>query len=212
MAGATVKCVYVVNESCPIRQRLEDYLRQHNLRILWLATAQECPEAHGAWSSGPLIIGLDDKPETGLQLLTRWGQIYPRMLRFAVINKGNVPTAISATRAGAHECVERPLKEEWWLTTVERTLNKSSTDSPYVDGVLTETEKFVLSQVVGGKTTKEIAEMLRRSPRTVEVHRRNILRKLGVSSTGDLLRQMANDEGPWGHSGLDEPTPGVGPA
>ena len=189
MVGACTRCVHVVRENCPIQQWLESRLRTHHIRARWFATAHECLEALRKRSSGPLVIGLDGKLEPGLQLLTQWNQMYPRMLSVAVVNRGDVGTAVRAIKAGAHECVERPLDEKWWLATLDAILNEQPIDHSYPDGVLTEMEKLVLSQVVEGKTSKEIAEVLRRSPRTVEVHRTHIMRKLGVSSTVDLVRQ-----------------------
>ena len=69
-------------------------------------------------------------------------------------------------------------------------LEEHSMPSPQPGASLTEVEQIVLSQVIEGKTSKEIAAVLHRSPRTVEVHRLHILRKLGVSSTRDLMIQM----------------------
>lgn len=49
-------------------------------------------------------------------------------------------------------------------------------------------EVEVLSGVVAGESNKRIAESLGISPRTVEIHRANMMRKLNASSTGDAVR------------------------
>ncbi|MBI5921066.1 MAG: helix-turn-helix transcriptional regulator [Betaproteobacteria bacterium] len=59
---------------------------------------------------------------------------------------------------------------------------------------LSRREKEVLSMVADGKTSKQIAQTLRISPKTVQAHRANCLRKLGANSTRsvvcDLLRTV----------------------
>ena len=54
-------------------------------------------------------------------------------------------------------------------------------------GDLTRREAEVFKEMAIGRTTKEIAFDLRNSPRTIEVHRANIMRKLGFHSQADLI-------------------------
>ena len=60
--------------------------------------------------------------------------------------------------------------------------------------VLTEREREVLAMIARGLSTKEIASALDIGPRTVETHRANLMRKLGVKSVA-LLTQVAISEG-----------------
>lgn len=53
---------------------------------------------------------------------------------------------------------------------------------------LTGREQTILLQVAQGKSNKEVALALDISVRTVETHRKNIKRKLGISSTAGLTR------------------------
>lgn len=53
---------------------------------------------------------------------------------------------------------------------------------------LTEREQTILLQLASGKSNKEVAGVLDISVRTVETHRKNIKRKLGISSTAGLTR------------------------
>lgn len=54
--------------------------------------------------------------------------------------------------------------------------------------VLTNREQTVLLQLAQGKSNKEVALVLDISVRTVETHRKNIKRKLGISTTAGLTR------------------------
>lgn len=53
---------------------------------------------------------------------------------------------------------------------------------------LTGREQTILLQLAQGKSNKEVAAALDISVRTVETHRKNIKRKLGISSTAGLTR------------------------
>lgn len=53
---------------------------------------------------------------------------------------------------------------------------------------LTEREQVILLQLASGKSNKQVAHTLDISVRTVETHRKNIKRKLGISSTAGLTR------------------------
>ena len=53
---------------------------------------------------------------------------------------------------------------------------------------LTDREQTILLQLAQGKSNKDVALILEISVRTVETHRKNIKRKLGISSTAGLTR------------------------
>lgn len=54
-------------------------------------------------------------------------------------------------------------------------------------------EREVLDALIAGETSKEIARRFTLSPRTVEVHRAHILKKIGARNTADLLRRVLLD-------------------
>lgn len=51
-------------------------------------------------------------------------------------------------------------------------------------------ERDIIRLLVLNKTSKEIADSLSISPNTVDTHRRNILKKLNISSTGELIGML----------------------
>lgn len=53
---------------------------------------------------------------------------------------------------------------------------------------LTARERVILAEIVRGASSKEAARRVGSSPRTVEFHRANIMRKLGARNTADLVR------------------------
>lgn len=77
-----------------------------------------------------------------------------------------------------------PLKLAIWSY---RPLQKAL--SPELDR-LTPTEKTIAYYLTNGFSSKEIALALQRSPRTIEVHRANMLRKMGVRNSSELVRKL----------------------
>jgi two-component system response regulator FixJ len=59
---------------------------------------------------------------------------------------------------------------------------------------LTPRERDVLSGVVSGRSSKEIARALGISPRTVELHRANLRIKTQTRSLADLVRLVLNPQ------------------
>lgn len=63
---------------------------------------------------------------------------------------------------------------------------RSETESPFQ--VLTEREREILRLLTEGKSSKGIAAELNVSPKTIETHRANIMRKLDIHNIADLVR------------------------
>lgn len=72
----------------------------------------------------------------------------------------------------------------------EKMINFMSTQSISED-ILSNKETEVLGLISKGLTTKEIAEKLFVSSRTIETHRANILKKLEVKNTAELIKKAA---------------------
>jgi PAS domain S-box-containing protein len=61
---------------------------------------------------------------------------------------------------------------------------------PGPGNLLTPTEKRIARYLVNGFTSKEIAQALASSPRTVEVHRANMIRKMQVRNSFELVSRL----------------------
>lgn len=67
---------------------------------------------------------------------------------------------------------------------------RTSAEDPYH---LTRREKEILRMVVDGKHNKEIADSLGKSLRTIETHRFNIMKKLGVNNAVDMVNKTVKE-------------------
>jgi len=104
---------------------------------------------------------------------------------------GDVPMAVKALKAGAADFIEKPLDRDTFLEAVQRLLANSTGPRGMLDRSLTRMELKVLNGILEGRNNREIADVLHRSARTVEVHRRHLMRKLRANNVVELLRQAA---------------------
>ncbi len=66
-------------------------------------------------------------------------------------------------------------------------LNKSEDQQNELDLNITKREREILSLIVDGLTSQEIAEKLYISPRTVDTHRFNLMKKLDIKNTASTI-------------------------
>lgn len=110
---------------------------------------------------------------------------------------GDVAVAVQAMKAGAVDFIEKPFEKAVLLNAIEegfariqnagRTRDRADEAQVRLHG-LTPRERDVLEGLVRGYPNKTIAYDLDISPRTVEIHRANLMNKLEVSSLSEALR------------------------
>lgn len=131
---------------------------------------------------------------------------------------GDVPAAVNAMQAGAVDFVQKPFNPDVFLRSVNRIVRLARERYEHqchlhtVDGLMSKLsarERDVLTCLVEGLSSKEIGRKLEISPRTADVHRTNILKKLMVSNVIELQRLLAaRGTGPAGahaHGSPDSP-------
>lgn len=117
---------------------------------------------------------------------------------FLLADAADVKTAVAALRAGATDVVPKPIDTEYLLSAVREALRRNVHVGIVQGGrriievrgfpQLTARERQVLQLVTEGHSNKEAGRELGISPRTIEVHRARVMKKLGARNTADLLR------------------------
>jgi two-component system response regulator FixJ len=106
---------------------------------------------------------------------------------------GDIPLAVEAMRNGALDFIEKPFEEATLVDAVQRALQhqptaRASQEASRRLAALTPRERQVMDLVVAGKLNKVVADELGISIKTVELHRANMMSKLGVRNLPDLVR------------------------
>lgn len=110
---------------------------------------------------------------------------------------GDVSIAVRAIKAGAVDFIEKPFEKIVLLSAIVAAFERlddangrsaRATDAAVAIAALTGREQDVLRGLAQGLPNKTIAFNLGISPRTVEVHRANLMTKLQVNSLSEALR------------------------
>ena len=107
---------------------------------------------------------------------------------------GDVPLAVQAMRKGAVDFIEKPFDEQTLVHAVNSALDRAGSaparnaDAARRLAQLTPRERQVMELVVAGKLNKMVADELGISIKTVELHRANMMHKLGVRSVPELMK------------------------
>lgn len=110
---------------------------------------------------------------------------------------GDVQSAVTAMKAGAIDFLEKPFEKARLLDALANGFARldrghqadvNAKEAELRLAALTPRERDVLIGLVHGHPNKTIAYDLGISPRTVEIHRANLMQKLDVKSLADALR------------------------
>lgn len=156
--------------------------------VSYFSKCQECLEKLAVKPCDVLIVDLEDCEAEGLNLLVQARRTAPWISTIAIVRQAAVPTAVKAVKAGACECLEKPVQMDQLGEVVERQLARMAL-LPRSRRALTQMEVQILQLILAGKTSQDIAAHLHRSKRTVDVHRKNIMRKLQACSLVDLIKR-----------------------
>jgi FixJ family two-component response regulator len=118
-----------------------------------------------------------------------------------ITGHGDVPAAVRALKLGAIDFLEKPCNDNLLIQKVNSAIDMDvknralrshfeSIENSYQS--LTARECDVLKCLVSGNSNKEVARNLLVSPKTVERHRSNLMRKLSVGSFAELVRDYAS--------------------
>jgi len=132
---------------------------------------------------------------SGLQLLRAAREAHIGLPFIILTGHADVAIAVAAFRAGAFDFLEKPFSESIFLEMVQRAIQHSRAElvseakQHEIEehmAMLTDREREVVAEMINGNSTKEIGRKLKISPRTVERHRQNALKKIGVRSILEL--------------------------
>lgn len=116
---------------------------------------------------------------------------------FATGTNVSMRDAVLAMQIGATDVLEKPYSVEPLIQAAQSNCSndaintKQSTNGFDLSG-LTKREREILDQLLTGRSAKTIGKQLKISSRTVEVHRRSIFRKTGVTSHATLISKLKN--------------------
>jgi two-component system, LuxR family, response regulator FixJ len=138
----------------------------------------------------------------GMDGLALQRELKVRGVRLPVIvitGHADVPLAVEAMKAGAVDFIEKPFNDESLLSAVRAAIERHARNNRRDESAaairakldsLSPREREVLDGLVAGLPNKTIAYDLNISARTVEVHRANLMTRMGANSVAELVRMV----------------------
>jgi two-component system response regulator FixJ len=195
--------VHVVDDEEAVRKSLAFLLTMVGFTVRVHDSATSFLAASDGLGRACLVTDLRMPDMSGVELLQRLNGMGLAIPAVVITGHGDVPMAVAAMKAGAVDFIEKPFEDEVLVEAIKRAAGRLETvaDPPEDFGVvrarletLSERERQVLSAVVSGMPNKAIAHDLGISPRTVEVHRANIMSKMQARSLPELVRMAISIE------------------
>lgn len=188
--------VFIVDSDMEIQRALRRLLESVRLRVEAYATTQEFLESYDVSRPGCLILEVRMRGMSGLELFRRLRKDGRQIPVIFYTDHGDVPMAVQVIREGAFHFLEKKGSEQYlldqthaaiaWDLRRRRDECEQQAAAARFDELSTR-EREVLTEIVAGKTNKEMAYQLGVAVKTVEFHRANIMRKVGADSMVRLL-------------------------
>lgn len=189
--------VHVVDDEESVRRATSFFLKTSGYAVrTWESGTAFLKEVRHV-EAGCILLDVRMPEMDGLEVQQHLNDRGMTMPVIVLTGHGDIAIAVRAMKAGAVDFLEKPFETDVLAEAIARAFERldSSNDvvaraaeADVVLGALTNRERDVLQGLAQGYPNKTIAYDLGISPRTVEVHRANIMAKLKARSLSEVLR------------------------
>jgi two-component system response regulator FixJ len=191
------RLIHIVDDEEAIRRSASFMLKTSGFAVeTWPSGVAFLKEVRNA-EPGCILLDVRMPEMDGLEVQKMLSERGVTMPVVVLTGHGDVSVAVRAMKAGAIDFLEKPFEKATLLDAIERAFERladsdsrstRAKEAEVVLAGLTPRERDVLQGLAKGLPNKTIAYDLGISPRTVEVHRANLMMKLDVRSLSDALR------------------------
>jgi FixJ family two-component response regulator len=198
--GSLSSEIFIVDDDALVRETMSIAFSQAGYQVMTFCEgASFVAEARARIPAG-VLMDLCMPGSSGLDVLKQLDAAnYPAPI-FIVSGRGDIPIAVEAIRNGACDFIEKHTDVRSIVERVGKTIDtwtrRQQKDNASElrwrqfpgRGHLTRREIDVLAQITEGAPNKVAAKNLGISPRTIEIHRKHIMKKLGATNVVHLVR------------------------
>ena len=188
---------YIIDDERLLRNLVRQALAECCTHFEEYGSAESFLAGHATRPAGCIIVDINLPGINGLDLLELIAKGRGAFPVIVVSANGDVPHALRAGRLGVVDFIEKPFRVDRLVAAAEKgfeLLRSQKLSRIHALGSLTRREKEVLVAFADGSPNKVVAHVLGLSVRTVELHRANLMKKLGVRSLSQALL-IAKDGG-----------------
>jgi len=197
MSDEELRLVHLVDDDEAIRRSVGVMLKTSGFHVRAYESGVELLKSASSLEPGCILLDIRMPGMDGLEVQSALRDKGISLPVIIMTGHGDVSLAVQAMKAGAIDFIEKPFEKAVLLSAIEHgveRLKRSAADVERADEAavrlqgLTPREREVLDGLAQGLPNKTIAYDLGISPRTVEIHRANVMSKLGVRSLSEALR------------------------
>ena len=197
------RTVIVVDDDDAVRDSLKILLESADFITIAYDSGHSFLKGHQRGSVACLLLDVRLPDMNGLDLQQALKNENIDLPVIVMTGYADVSLAVRAMKAGAVDFIEKPIDRVSLLASINdafdfarapRDARIASSDHSAKIELLTPREKDVLEQLVIGRPNKVIAYELGISPRTVEIHRARVMKKMAARGLSHLVR-MALESG-----------------
>jgi FixJ family two-component response regulator len=195
--------VFVVDDDEDIRSSLKRLLEQVDLKVEEFSKASDFLEAYDPVNPGCLLLDIRMPEMSGTELQKRMLERDIPLPIIFITGHADVAIAVDCMKRGAFEFIEKPVRAQRLLDTIQRALSldreRRSTrveidEAKKCFSRLTPREGQVVGFAVKGLSNRDIARDLGVSSQAIDAHRSNAMQKLSVTNVADLVRLIQKVE------------------
>ena len=192
------KTIFLVDENAAVSCALSGFLENSGYCVKSFSSAEAFLEEVDGTVEGVMLLDLRMTGMSGMELQA---ELPKRGIDLPIIfmtGHGDVQMSVRAMKAGAIDFLEKPFSHETMLASIKEASSRVSGCEKQRDltaklrkchANLSEREREVLKHVVTGLSSRQLAEQLGISNRTIEIHRSRIMKKMEAESLPDLVRK-----------------------
>ena len=200
--------VFIVDDDRRIRESLIELLSSFDMHAVAFGTAAEYLAYPKPDVPTCLVLDVQLPDINGLELQSRIAQDNHPHIVF-ITGHGDIPASVRAIKAGAVDFLPKPFQSADLMRAINAALDQNRDSRRRSEELsdlhtrlssLTPRELEVLPLVASGLLNKQAAAELGISEITLQVHRGNIMKKMGAGSLAELVRMAGTLEIPMTHS------------
>ena len=189
--------VYLLDDEPSMLRALSRLLRMHDFTVMAFESVAEFFDFQRDGAPACLVLDIQMPDLDGLEVQKRLAETHDTIPIIFLTGRGDIPISVRAMKAGAEDFLTKPVDGEELVRAVNSALDSARVNRAAEEEVaelrkrldqLTPRQREVFEYVIAGKMNKNIAAELGTGEQNVKIHRRRVMRKMGVKSLAELVR------------------------